>query len=89
MTSPACTEPDDADEYSDRWALYSQPAVWLVFGPRGRITRRSSWLAGIFPMAYLAFTLIRGEIVSVCPQAPPPSTLDWREATWTRPTTGG
>ena len=36
---------------------------WLLFGPRRIVSRRVAWLSVIFPVCYLAFTLIRGAIV--------------------------
>lgn len=36
---------------------------WLLIGPRRIVFRRVAWLSGIFPVCYLAFTLIRGAIV--------------------------
>ena len=36
---------------------------WLVFGPRGRTSWRTVWLATIFPVAWLVFTLVRGPLV--------------------------
>jgi hypothetical protein len=35
---------------------------WLVAGPRGLISARTVWLSLIFPLGWLAFTLIRGAI---------------------------
>jgi hypothetical protein len=35
---------------------------WLAAGPRGRIGARTVWLSLIFPVCWLAFTLIRGAI---------------------------
>jgi len=40
---------------------------WLIFGPRGIVSRRVAWLSVIFPVCYLAFTLIRGAIVDWYP----------------------
>ena len=36
---------------------------WLLIGPRGIVSRRVAWLSVIFPVCWLAFTLIRGAIV--------------------------
>lgn len=36
---------------------------WLLIGPRRIVSRRVAWLSVIFPVCYLAFTLIRGAIV--------------------------
>ncbi|MGI8902869.1 MAG: Pr6Pr family membrane protein [Solirubrobacteraceae bacterium] len=36
---------------------------WLLIGPRRIVSRRVAWLSVIFPLCYLAFTLIRGAIV--------------------------
>jgi len=35
---------------------------WLLVGPRGLFSRRVAWLSLIFPLCWLAFTLIRGAI---------------------------
>lgn len=35
---------------------------WLLVGPRSLISRRAVWLSLIFPVCWLAFTLIRGAI---------------------------
>ena len=35
---------------------------WLAVGPRGLATARTVWLSLIFPICWLAFTLIRGAI---------------------------
>jgi hypothetical protein len=35
---------------------------WLLAGPRGLISKRVVWLSLIFPIGWLAFTLIRGAI---------------------------
>jgi hypothetical protein len=40
---------------------------WLLFGPRGRAPARLIVPALIFPVAWLVFTLIRGEAVGVYP----------------------
>jgi hypothetical protein len=42
-------------------------AGWLMFGPRGLTSRRVKWLSVIFPVAWLAFTLIRGAFVHFYP----------------------
>ncbi len=36
---------------------------WVLIGPRRIVSRRVAWLSVIFPVCYLAFTLIRGAIV--------------------------
>ena len=36
---------------------------WLIFGPRGQTSRRVAWLSLLFPLAWLAFTLIRGAVI--------------------------
>ena len=36
---------------------------WLAFGPRGRTTWRVVGLAVVFPLLWLAFTLVRGPLV--------------------------
>jgi len=40
---------------------------WLLIGPRGIVSRRVAWLSVIFPVCWLAFTLIRGAIVDWYP----------------------
>lgn len=40
---------------------------WLAFGPRGATSARTAWQSLIFPVAWLAFTLIRGAIVGFYP----------------------
>lgn len=36
---------------------------WLVAGPRGQATAKAAWLSPIYPLAWLAFTLIRGAVI--------------------------
>ena len=50
------------------WILHTASPVlcvvgWLVFGPRGRVDRRVASLCVIFPLAWLAYALIRGALV--------------------------
>jgi hypothetical protein len=40
---------------------------WLVAGPRGQATARAAWLSPIYPLAWLAFTLIRGAVIDWYP----------------------
>jgi hypothetical protein len=40
---------------------------WLVFGPRALMPWRVVWLALLFPVAWLVFTLVRGPIVDFYP----------------------
>ena len=40
---------------------------WVLFGPRGRTSRRIAVLALVFPVCWLAMTLIRGPIVDWYP----------------------
>lgn len=40
---------------------------WLLFGPRGLIRRRVVGLALIYPLAWLAFTLVRGALIGWYP----------------------
>ncbi len=35
---------------------------WLLIGPRSLVNRRTAWLSLIFPVWWLAFTLVRGAI---------------------------
>jgi hypothetical protein len=41
--------------------------VWIAYGPRGLVSGRIVWLSVLYPVAWLAFTLIRGEIVGFYP----------------------
>jgi hypothetical protein len=36
---------------------------WLMFGPRGQISRRVVWLSLLYPACWLVFTLIRGAVI--------------------------
>ena len=36
---------------------------WFIFGPRGLAPRRVVWLSLLFPIIWMAFTIIRGAIV--------------------------
>lgn len=50
------------------WVLHTASpllcvAGWLVFGPRGQVTRRVALLSVVFPVAWLAYTLVRGAVV--------------------------
>jgi hypothetical protein len=40
---------------------------WLAFGPRRAISARIAWMSLAFPVAWLAFTLIRGHVVGFYP----------------------
>jgi hypothetical protein len=40
---------------------------WLAFGPRRAISAPIAWLSLVFPLAWLAFTLIRGAVVGFYP----------------------
>jgi hypothetical protein len=40
---------------------------WLMFGPRGLTSRRVMWLSLLYPVLWLAFTLIRGSIIDWYP----------------------
>jgi len=62
----------------ESWALVANNLVhtvvpvmavlgWLMFGPRGRTSRRVMWLSVLFPVAWLIFVLIRGPIVHFYP----------------------
>ena len=42
-------------------------AGWLMFGPRDRMSQRIARIAVIFPVIWLGFTLVRGEIVGFYP----------------------
>jgi hypothetical protein len=40
---------------------------WLIYGPRGRVSRRIMWLSLLFPLWWFAFALIRGPIADYYP----------------------
>jgi hypothetical protein len=40
---------------------------WLIFGPRGALTWRTVWFSTIYPLAWLAFTLVRGAFTGYYP----------------------
>ena len=40
---------------------------WLLFGPRGLVRRRVVALALVYPLAWLAFTLVRGALIGWYP----------------------
>lgn len=56
---------------ADRLLHIVSPAIavigWTLFGPRGRVTVRVLWLSLIFPIAWLAYTLVRGARVDWYP----------------------
>jgi hypothetical protein len=64
-------ELDGADLLADKLLHVVVPALavvgWLVFGPRHRVRRSDLLPALAFPVAWLAYTLIRGEIVDWYP----------------------
>jgi hypothetical protein len=37
---------------------------WVAFGPRGLTSARVAWWTTLFPLAYMAFTVIRGPLAS-------------------------
>jgi hypothetical protein len=39
----------------------------LIAGPRGQATARAAWLSPLYPLAWLAFTLIRGAVINWYP----------------------
>lgn len=58
----------------ESWALFGDQLVhtvvplltvvgWLLFGPRRRTSAPTAWLSLIFPVAWLAFTVLRGAVV--------------------------
>jgi hypothetical protein len=55
----------------DRFAHTVVPIMavvtWLVYGPRGRTSRRIMWLSLLFPLAWFVFTLVRGPIADYYP----------------------
>ncbi len=59
----------------DSWAIVSDKLLhlivplmaivgWLSFGPRGQTSARIAKLTVVFPLGYMAFTLIRGPLAS-------------------------
>ncbi|MEO5664333.1 MAG: Pr6Pr family membrane protein [Nocardioides sp.] len=64
-------ELDGADLLADNLLHVVVPALavigWLVFGPRHRVRRSDLLPALAFPVAWLVYTLIRGEIVDWYP----------------------
>ncbi|MFE5501536.1 Pr6Pr family membrane protein [Amycolatopsis japonica] len=42
-------------------------AGWLLFGPRGQLSWRVLWWSLLYPLAWLAVTLVRGAIVGFYP----------------------
>jgi len=62
----------------ESWALVGDVVVhtvvpvlavvtWLAYGPRGRTSRRIMWLSVLFPLAWFAFTLLRGSVTAFYP----------------------
>lgn len=50
------------------WVLHTAAPIlcvvgWLVFGPRAQVNRRVAGLCVTFPLVWLAYTMIRGELV--------------------------
>ena len=64
-------ELDGADLLADNLLHVVVPVLavigWLVFGPRQRVRRSDLLPALVFPIAWLVYTLIRGEIVDWYP----------------------
>ncbi|MEV7550157.1 Pr6Pr family membrane protein [Amycolatopsis sp. NPDC089917] len=42
-------------------------AGWLLFGPRGQLSWRVMWWSLVYPLAWLAVTLVRGAIIGFYP----------------------
>ena len=42
-------------------------AGWLAAGPRGQTSARIAWLTPLYPLCWLAFTLIRGAVIGWYP----------------------
>ena len=59
------------DKATDVALHYISPVAavlgWLVFGPRPRIDATTIWLALIWPVAWLGYTLVHGELTSWYP----------------------
>jgi len=62
----------------ERWALVADRILhgivpilavvgWLMYGPRGPTSRPILWWSLVFPLAWCAFTLIRGELIGWYP----------------------
>lgn len=64
-------ELNGAELFADRLFHMVSPALfvlgWLLFGPRGLVTARTVALSLIYPLAWLAFTLVRGAIITWYP----------------------
>ena len=62
---------DGADYLADKLLHVVTPLLilvgWLVFGPRGLVTRSDVWAFLVVPVGWLVYTLIRGEIVDWYP----------------------
>ncbi len=60
-----------AELFADRLFHMVSPALfvlgWLLFGPRGLVSARTVVPALIYPLAWLAFTLVRGAIITWYP----------------------
>lgn len=60
-----------AEYFADRLFHLVSPLMflvgWLLFGPRGLVTARVVALSLIYPLAWLAFTLVRGAIITWYP----------------------
>jgi hypothetical protein len=60
-----------AELVADRLFHMASPALfvlgWLLFGPRGLVTARTVALSLLYPLLWLAFTLVRGAIISWYP----------------------
>jgi len=41
------------------------PLYWLAFAPKGRLASRDPLLWGVYPLAYLAYALARGQLAGV------------------------
>lgn len=60
-----------AGTVADTGLHYLTPALvlvgWLLFGPRPRVDLRTIGLALIFPITWLEYTLVRGEVIGSYP----------------------
>jgi hypothetical protein len=60
-----------AELVADRLFHMVSPALfvlgWLLFGPRGLVTARTVAVSLLYPLLWLAFTLVRGAIISWYP----------------------
>jgi hypothetical protein len=58
---------DGIDQFGNQLVHTVVPVLtvvgWLMFGPRGLTSARIAWLSVLYPVCWLAFTLIRGAVI--------------------------